>query len=114
MQDSDNRSGQLQQRVGSAAGRKKSKTPEVLITKLALVKNISENQSVPLELTRTIVDDFLMMVSCALVTSCKVRLDDFGTLALYHTDTGYGPCSKVSFQMGKRLKILASEARGNH
>ena len=76
-----------------------------------MVKNISENQGVSLELTRAIVDDLLMMASCALVTSCKVRLDDFGTFNLRHATAGFGPCSKVSFRMGKRLKVMASEER---
>jgi nucleoid DNA-binding protein len=84
---------------------------EILITKATMVKNISENQGVPLELTRAIVDDLLMMASCALVTSCRVRLDDFGTFKLRHTTAGFGPCSKVSFRMGKGLKVMAREER---
>lgn len=55
----------------------------------------------------------LMMASCALVSDCYVRLDDFASLKMKHLKhKQFGYQSRVWFTMGKRLAQMAHEARG--
>jgi len=77
------------------------------------VDAISENHDTPKEIIRAIIDDCVMMISHALVSDCKVRIENFGSLKLSQTKSHLGPCAKVSFKMGQQLKIMANEAREN-
>ena len=53
-----------------------------------------------------------MMASCALVSDCYVRLDDFASLKMKHVKhKQFGYQSRVWFTMGKRLAKMAHETK---
>ena len=112
MQGSSDRSKQLRQEPGEKATGKKGETPKVLITLPTIADSIAENHGLHKDVIRAVLDDCISMISYALVNDCKVRIENFGSLRLKQTRSHLGDCAKVSFKMGRRLKIMAHEARG--
>lgn len=94
---------------------KKTKKGKTVITKNIIAKSIASNYRGELteEQVKRVINDMLMMASCALVSDCYVRLDDFASLKMKHLKhKQFGYQSRVWFTMGKRLAQMAHEARG--
>lgn len=72
---------------------------------------IAEQHDTPKEVIRAIADDLVNIISCSLVSGCKVRIEDFGSMQLTRTRSHLGEGAKVSFRTGRKLKMMANEAR---